>query len=186
MNDDRIVKLTRKDIENARVRQAPDLDRIVVAVDPSVTSTGDDAGIIVAGRCGDHGYILADLTLQGSAFTWAKAAVTAFDQYKADRIIAEANNGGDVIEAVIRQVDPNVPITLVHTSRGKLTRAEPIAALYEQGRIHHVGSFPALEDEMCLWLPGDPSPNRMDALVWALTELILGPQPIDWVKVIGE
>lgn len=107
------------------------------------------------------------------------------NQHKADRIIAEANNGGDMVESVIRQVDPNVPITLVYASTGKLTRAELIAALYEQGRIHHVGSFPALEDEMCLWLPGDPSSNRMDALVWALTELMLGPQPIDWVKVIG-
>ncbi len=177
---------TRKDIEDARVRQAPDLDRIVVAVDPSVTSTGDEAGIIVAGRCGDQVYVLKDSTLQGSTLTWAKTTVNELNQHKADRIIAEANNGGDMVESVIRQVDPDVPITLVHASRGKLIRAEPIAALYEQGRVHHVGSFPALEDEMCLWLPGDPSPNRMDALVWALTELMLEPQPIDWVKVIGE
>jgi hypothetical protein len=176
---------TRKIIEEARVWTAPSLDRIVVAVDPSVTSTGDDAGIIVAGRCGDHGYVLADLTLQGSPLTWAKASVDAYNQYEADRIVAEANNGGDVIEAVIRQVDRNVPITLVHATRGKWTRAEPIAALYEQGRIHHVGNFPALEDEMCLWVPGDPSPNRMDALVWALTELMLGEPPIDWVKVVS-
>lgn len=177
---------TRKDIEDARVRQAPDLDRIVVAVDPSVTSTGDEAGIIVAGRCGDQVYVLKDSTLQGSTLTWATATVNELNQHKADRIIAEANNGGDMVESVIRQVDPDVPITLVHASRGKLIRAEPIAALYEQGRVHHVGSFPALEDEMCLWQPGDPSPNRMDALVWALTELMLEPQPIDWVKVIGE
>ncbi len=91
-----------------------------------------------------------------------------------------------MIALVIKQVDPNVPVRLVNASRDKHTRAEPVAAQYEQGRIHHVGSFPALEDEMCLWIPGDPSPNRMDALVWALTELMLGPQPIDWVKVIGE
>ena len=85
--------------------------------------------------------------------------------YEADRIIAESNNGGEMVELVIAQVDPNVPVTLVTASRDKHTRAEPIAALYEQGRIHHVGNFNALEDEMCLWVPGDPSPNRMDALV---------------------
>ncbi|HPL67972.1 MAG TPA: hypothetical protein PLG94_15680, partial [Smithellaceae bacterium] len=176
----------RKDIEDARVRQAPDLDRIVVAVDPSATSAGDDAGIVVAGKYNDEAYILADETLQGSPLTWAEATVAAYHKYQADRIVVEKNNGGEMVELVIRQVDPNVPITLVNASRSKQTRAEPVAAQYEQGRIHHVGSFPALEDEMCLWLPGDPSPNRMDALVWALTELMLGPQPIDWVKVIGE
>jgi len=176
----------RKDIEDARVRQAPDLDRIVVAVDPSATSAGDDAGIVVAGKYNDEAYILADETLQGSPLTWAEATVAAYHKYQADRIVVEKNNGGEMVELVIRQVDPNVPITLVNASRSKQTRAEPVAAQYEQGRIHHVGSFPALEDEMCLWLPGDPSPNRMDALVWALTELMLEPQPIDWVKVIGE
>lgn len=177
---------TRKDIEDARVRQAPELDRIAVAVDPSATSTGDDAGIVVAGKYKNDAYILADLTLQGSPLTWAKVVVDAFHTYKANIIIAEKNNGGEMIALVIKQVDPNVPVRLVNASRDKHTRAEPIAAQYEQGRIHHVGSFSALEDEMCLWIPGDPSPNRMDALVWALTELMLGPQPIDWVKVIGE
>ena len=164
---------TRKMIEDGRVGEAPSLDRIVVAVDPSATSAGDDAGIIVAGRYGDEGYVLADKTIQGSPLTWAKAAVAAYYQYKADRIIAESNNGGEMVELVIRQVDPNVPVTLVTASRDKHTRAEPVAAQYEQGRIHHVGSFNDLEDEMCLWVPGDPSPNRMDALVWALSELML-------------
>ena len=163
----------RKIIEDARVGEAPSLDRIVVAVDPSATSAGDDAGIIVAGRYGDEGYVLADETIQGSPLTWAKAAVDAYHKYKADRIIAESNNGGEMVELVIRQVDPDVPVKLVTASRDKHTRAEPVAAQYEQGRIHHVGSFNALEDEMCLWVPGDPSPNRMDALVWALSELML-------------
>jgi len=151
----------------------------VVAVDPSATSTGDDAGIIVAGRCDRYGYVLADETIQGSPLTWAQAAVAAYHQYKTDRIIAESNNGGEMVEQVIRQVDPDVPVTLVTASRDKHTRAEPIAAQYEQKRIHHFGNFSALEDEMCLWLPGDPSPNRMDALVWALTELML-KSSISW------
>ncbi len=176
---------TRKTIEDNRIQEAPDLNRIVVAIDPSVTSTGDDAGIIVAGRCNDEGYILADKTLQGSPLTWAKAAVDAYQKYQANIIIAEKNNGGEMVELVIKQVDPNVPVTLVNASRDKHTRAEPIAAQYEQGRIHHVGNFPALEDEMCLWLPGDSSPNRMDALVWALTDLMFGSS-IDWVAFIGE
>jgi phage terminase large subunit-like protein len=90
-----------------------------------------------------------------------------------------------MVELVIKQVDRNVPVRLVTATRDKHTRAEPVAAQYEQGHIHHVGNFPALEDEMCLWLPGDPSPNRMDALVWALTDLMLGPQPIDWVEFVG-
>jgi len=175
---------TRKTIEDARVQKAPDLSRIVVAVDPSATSTGDDAGIVVAGKYNNEGYILADETLQGSPLKWAQTAVAAYHKYQADRIIAEKNNGGEMVELVIKQVDPNVPITLVNASRNKQTRAEPIAAQYEQGRIHHVGNFPALEDEMCLWLPGDPSPNRMDALVWALTDLMLGSS-IDWVKFVG-
>jgi hypothetical protein len=176
---------TRKIIEDARTLIVPPLSRIVVAVDPSVTSTGDETGIIVAGKYNNEGYILADKTVQGSPLTWAEAAVAAYHKYQANKIIAEKNNGGEMVELVLKKVDPNVPVTLVNASRGKLTRAEPISALYEQGRIHHVGSFNALEDEMCLWLPGDPSPNRMDALVWALTDLMLGSS-IDWVKFIGE
>lgn len=177
---------TRKIIEDGRVLERPSLDRIVVAVDPSMTSTGDDAGIIVAGRFGDVGYVLDDKTIQGSPLTWAQTAVAAYHQYEADRIVAESNNGGEMVEQVIRQVDPNVPVKLVTASRDKHTRAEPVAALYEQGRIHHVGSFSALEDEMCLWLPGDPSPNRMDALVWALSDLMLTDHSLRiWVLTWG-
>lgn len=163
----------RVDIEAHRVSGFPDLARVVVGVDPSATSSGDEAGIIVAGSLGKEGYVLGDLSLQGSPLAWAKEAVAAYHKFKADRIIAEANNGGEMVELTIRQVDASVPVKLVHASRGKQTRAEPIAAIYEQGRIHHVGAFNALEDEMCLWIPGDASPNRMDALVWAFTELNL-------------
>ncbi len=167
----------REIIDSNRVIRVPDLSRIVVGVDPSATSTGDEAGIVVAGLHGDQGYVLADESIQGSPLAWATAAVTAYHTHKADRIIAEANQGGEMVSLTIEQVDSTVPVELVHASRGKQTRAEPIAAQYEQGRVHHVGKFEALEDEMCLWIPGDASPNRMDALVWALTELMLGEVP---------
>jgi hypothetical protein len=163
---------TRDTIELHRVNARPDFDNIVVGVDPSATSTGDDAGIIVAGKKGQDGYLLADRTIQGSPLTWAKRAVAAYHEFNADRIIAEANQGGEMVALTIAQADPSVPVKLVHASRGKRTRAEPIAAQYEQGRIHHVGKFAQLEDEMCIWTPGDSSPNRMDAMVWAFTELI--------------
>ena len=162
----------RTDIDKARVIQAPELERVIVGVDPSATSGGDEAGIITCGRNGDDYYTLADDSVQGSPQTWAKAAVTAYHKYKANLIVAEDNNGGEMVEAVIKQVDPSVPVTRVHASRGKATRAEPVAAISEQGRDHHVGSFPALEDELCLWMPGDASPNRLDAKVWAITEMM--------------
>jgi len=162
----------RTDIDKARVIQAPELERVIVGVDPSATSGGDEAGIITCGRNGDDYYTIADDSIQGSPQTWAKAAVTAYHKYKANLIVAEDNNGGEMVEAVIKQVDPSVPVTRVHASRGKATRAEPVAAISEQGRDHHVGSFPALEDELCLWMPGDASPNRLDAKVWAITEMM--------------
>lgn len=165
-------------IEQNRVLQGPNYDRVVVSIDPSATSTGDEAGIITAGKSGDQGYVIADDSVQGSPKTWATAAVTAYHKHKADCIVAESNNGGEMVELTIGTVDPKVPVRLVHASRGKQTRAEPVGSIYEHGRGHHVGSFPALEDEMCLWMPGDPSPNRMDALVWAFTELIV-EAPVD-------
>jgi hypothetical protein len=168
----------RGDIDKYRVLKVPEnQDRVVVGVDPSATSEGDEAGVIVGATSGGEGYCLADESLQGSPLTWAKAAVVAYHKFKADRIVAEANQGGEMVSQVISQVDPNVPVTLVHASRGKATRAEPIAAKSEQGRIHHVGTFPYLEDELCLWVPGDDSPNRLDAYVWAFTELMLGAEP---------
>lgn len=164
---------TRDMIEDARVLKAPDFSRVVVAVDPSATSTGDEAGIVAVGKAGNEAYVLEDASLQASPNRWATAAVTLYHKLKADRIVAEANNGGEMVEQTIKQVDKSVRVILVHASRGKHTRAEPISAIYEQGRVHHVGKFPQLEDEMCLWVPGDNSPNRMDALVWALTDLAL-------------
>jgi phage terminase large subunit-like protein len=163
----------RNDIEDARVLKAPDLQRIVVAIDPTATAAGDEAGIIVAGIAGDQFYVLEDASLHGSPLQWASAAITAFHKFKADRIIAEVNNGGEMVEQTLRTVDRQIPYTAVHASRGKITRAEPVAAFYEQGHGHHVGAFPLLEDEMCQWEPGAASPNRMDALVWAGTELLV-------------
>jgi hypothetical protein len=163
---------TRKMLDDARVLEAPDFQRVLVGVDPSATSGGDEAGIVVAGRLGDEAYVVADYSLQGSPRQWASRAVAAYYDFEADCIIAESNNGGEMVALTIKTVDPNVKVKLVHASRGKLTRAEPIASIYEHGRCHHVGHFPQLEDQMCLWMPGDPSPDRMDAMVWCLTELM--------------
>ncbi len=107
-----------------------------------------------------------------------------YHRFQADRIVAEQNNGGEMVELTIATADASVPVKLVHASRGKATRAEPVAALYEQGRVHHVGNFEALEDEQCLWTPGDASPNRMDALVWAITELMIQTDPVADLWVI--
>lgn len=161
-------------LEKYRAIKSPDYDRVVVAIDPSATSTGDEAGIITAGQSGTIACVIADDTIQGSPSAWAKAAVTAYHKHKADSIVAESNNGGEMVALTVSTVDPDIKVKLVHASRGKHTRAEPVSALYEHGRVHHIGNFPSLEDEMCLWMPGDNSPNRMDALVWALTELMLG------------
>jgi phage terminase large subunit-like protein len=176
-------------IEDSRVVKAPDsLTRVVVGVDPTASSTGDEAGIITAGRKGTEYYTLADDSLHGSPEQWAQAAITAYHRHKADCIVAEKNNGGEMVESVIKQAvlearkkDPtigNVPVKLVWASRGKQTRAEPISSIADQGRDHHVGVFPALEDELCMWLPGEASPNRLDAKVWALTDLTGGGGPL--------
>jgi phage terminase large subunit-like protein len=179
----------RDDIEKNRVVKAPDnMERVVVGVDPSATTGGDEAGIITEGKHGDDYYCLADDSVQGSPETWAQAAITAFFRSKADCIVAEKNNGGEMVESVIKQAVINakmagekigeVPVKLVWASRGKATRAEPISAMSEnneeknrKGRDHHVGVFALLEDELCSWVPGNTSPNRLDAKVWAMTEL---------------
>lgn len=163
-------------IDELRVREAPEMSRIVVAVDPPVTSRedSDEAGIVACGLGVDgHYYVLHDRSLRGSPETWARAAVRLYHDTGADRLIAETNNGGDMVEVMMRNVDRNVAYKAVTASRGKIVRAEPIAALYEQGRVHHVGAFPALEDQMVEYDPvtSTKSPDRMDALVWALTEL---------------
>lgn len=152
-----------------------DLVEIVVGVDPAVTSgeDSDDTGIIVCGRGADgRGYVLLDRSCHVSPAKWAARAVKAYDDTEADRIVGEVNNGGDLVESLIRTVRPNVPYKKVHASRGKRVRAEPIAALYEQGRISHVKVFTDLEAQLTEWTPDDgDSPDRLDALVWAFTEL---------------
>lgn len=166
----------RVSIEAGRIGEPPPMTRVVVAIDPSATSTesADEAGIVVAGvNWAGHGYVLADGSLRASPMAWAGAAVALYHAWRADRIVAESNNGGEMVAAVIHAVDPSVPVTLVTASRGKQTRAEPVSAMYEQGRVHHAGTFPELEDQMCTWTPGEKSPDRMDAMVWALTDLMV-------------
>ncbi len=158
------------------------LQRIVIAIDPAVTSSeeSDETGIIVAGKGVDGcAYVLADLSCRLSPEGWARRAINAFHEFKADRIIAEVNNGGDMVEHVLRTIDPRIPYTKVHASRGKAVRAEPIAALYEQGKVFHIKPFNELEDQMCSFVPGlyDKSPDRADALVWALTTLMITTEP---------
>jgi predicted phage terminase large subunit-like protein len=155
----------------------PDMARIVVAIDPAVTSgeDSDETGIVGAGLGVDaKGYVMADATCHLPPAEWARRAINLYRELRADRIVAEANNGGDLVATVIHAVDSTVPVTLVHASRGKRTRAEPVSALYEQGRVFHVEPFPELEDQMCSYTgaPGEDSPDRMDALVWALTEVM--------------
>jgi phage terminase large subunit-like protein len=172
-------------IERARLKDAPPaFRRVVVAVDPAVTNKAESnlTGIVAAARGVDgRGYVLADASGRYSPDTWARKAVEQFDSLQADRIVAEGNQGGDLVTHTIQSVRENCPVTIVHASRGKQARAEPIAALYEQNKISHVGTFSELEDQMATWEPlGDqPSPDRIDALVWALTELMINLPPYD-------
>jgi len=175
-------------IEAARAYTVPTLLRVVVAIDPAVSSNNgsDETGIIVAGKDeAGRGWLLADASGRYQPTEWAKAAISAYHAHNADRIVAEVNNGGDMVEATLRMIEPNAPFAAVHASRGKVTRAEPVAALYEQGRVHHLGTFPQLEDQMCAFTRGlignvearstGNSPDRVDALVWALTDLLVEP-----------
>ena len=175
-------------LEGARVDVVPALDRIVVAVDPAVTpgARADACGIVVAGVVSKgpprdwRAYVLADCTVAGlSPVGWAQAAIRAMETFGADRLVAEVNQGGQLVEEVIRQVDPLVPFSGVHATRGKVARAEPVAALYEQGRVRHVAGMAELEEQMCQMTPrgfeGQGSPDRVDALVWALHSLMIGP-----------
>lgn len=174
----------REQIEKLRVTEHPTLTRIVVALDPSATRGGDEAGIISAGvgmcSCNgkpeQHGFVLDDSSLQGSPDQWATASVSAYNRLHADRLIAESNNGGEMVSTTIGTIRNAPPVKLIHASRGKQTRAEPVAALYEQGKVHHVGYYPKMEAELCMWDTSQPnSPNRLDALVWAVTELMVSP-----------
>lgn len=172
----------RETLDRLRLRKAPELERIVVAIDPPVTSgrEADACGIVLAGRCAEgHAHVLADCTLEGATpLGWARHAVALYNLHRADRIVAEVNNGGELIELLIRQVDQQVSFRALRARRGKVVRAEPVAALYERGLVHHVGALTALEDQLCAFVSGRGwtgagSPDRADALVWAITELML-------------
>lgn len=155
----------------------PDYQRVVVAIDPAVTygPDSDETGMVVAAVTGDRGYVLSDITGRFSPRDWAKRAIAAYEEHRADAIVAEVNNGGDLVEANLRAVGFTGHFIRVTASRGKRTRAEPVAALYEQGRVSHIRPFAELEDQLCTFTPDTPvSPDRLDALVWAFTELMLG------------
>jgi predicted phage terminase large subunit-like protein len=171
-------------IDDARIEpsQLPDMSQIVVAIDPAVTSgeDADETGIVVAGRGVDgDAYVLSDLTCRLTPNEWGQRAVDAYREFEADRIVAEVNNGGDLVEGVIRTIDRYASFRAVRATRGKVVRAEPISALYEQEKVHHAGVFAELETQMCSFVPDhlDGSPDRVDALVWALTELMIDPEP---------
>jgi phage terminase large subunit-like protein len=185
--------------ERGRLTAAPELRRITVNVDPAATDTAssDETGIVVTGA-DERGYVLEDLSGRYSPDGWARAAILAYVRHRANYIVAERNNGGDMvrftIEATAREMhrsgqlpSPFVPVTVVWASRGKAARAEPVAALYEQGRVSHVGTFPALEDQLVTWEPagGERSPDRLDALVWGFTQLMIEGQEIGTIKVVG-
>ena len=175
---------TRELINSTRVIHYPDLVRIVIGVDPT-GSLGNETGIMAAGiDKNGHGYIIDDRSLLGTPGEWADAVISAHTRNQADMVVGEANYGGDMVESTILQAAKNqqkiIRYRNVHASRGKAVRAEPVVANYEHGKIHHVGEFPYLEDEMVTWIPGESrdSPNRIDAMVWAITELMLQePEP---------
>jgi phage terminase large subunit-like protein len=187
----------RTNLEANRIRpeKAPSMRRIIIAIDPATTSgwDADETGIICAGLGVDgHGYVLEDVSGKFSPIEWARKAIALYAARKADRIVAEVNNGGEMVEHTLRMVDGYVSFKPVHASRGKATRAEPVSALYEQNKVHHVGIFTKLEDQQCAFIPdfdrarAGYSPDRMDALVWALTELMVNGSRYDsslsWVR----
>ena len=173
---------TRQQIEDCRTYRLPAMKRVVIGIDPAGSSNrdSDETGIIGCGVGHDaRGYVLADASGKYTPDGWARAAIGLYRSLKADRIVVEKNYGGDMVLATLRAVDPSVPVKMVTATRGKAVRAEPCSALYEQNRVSHVGAFPKLEDQMATWSPNEPgsSPDRVDALVWALTELMVQPQP---------
>lgn len=194
-------------IDHLRVKDVPKLRSIVIAIDPAVTSGefSNETGILVVGLGVDgHGYVLDDLSGRHSPDAWAKLAIRTYESQEANRLVAEVNQGGDLVKSVIstaaRELEVTVHVTLVHAAKGKRTRAEPVAALYEQGRVHHVGTFAKLEDQLCTWEPDvviadgpqkkiqrSDSPDRLDALVWALTDLMVrrNPKPHAGVPMMG-
>ncbi len=189
IEDDPNALFKRAQIDNARLKFSPDLSRIVVAVDPPAGfgKTSNACGIVCVGLGIDgRAYVLDDASVQGARpAKWAARVVALYHARKADRVVAEINQGGAMVEQVLREVDPELSFSAVHATRGKQTRAEPVAALYEQGRVCHIGAFPELEDEMCNAIgDGIKSPDRLDALVWAITELMLKRKAEPRVRVL--
>lgn len=185
---------THDGLDADRVRQAPSLKRIVVAIDPAVsanTDSSNETGMVVAGIDADnHGYLLEDLSGIYTPKEWAEKAIYAYDNWQADAVIGESNQGGDLVASNIRstaqilqltgqRTTAEINVKLVRATKGKYTRAEPISSIYEQHRVHHVGMFAELEDQLCVWIPGEDSPDRLDALVWAFTELMLNESDAD-------
>jgi phage terminase large subunit-like protein len=176
--------------------ELPDLVRVVVAIDPGLSSAedADETGIIVVGKdFHEHAYVLSDRSGHFLPAEWAMAAIDAYrdNEHPGDRIIAEINAGGEMVENTLRMVDPGIPFKAITASRGKVVRAEPVSALYEQGRVHHVGAFPALEDQMCSFVQDwdrarDGSPDRVDALVYAVTELLVQDSGPTYLEAWGK
>ncbi len=186
---------TREMIERARVDRVPPFLRVVVAIDPAVTSSreSDETGIVVAAIGNDRvAYVLEDASDRHRPEEWARRAIALYRKFGADRVVGETNNGGDLVEATLRAVDRAVSYKGVRASRGKVVRAEPVAALYEQGRVKHRGAFPTLEDQMCAFTSdfdrarADYSPDRVDALVWAITELMVAPTDTGLLEYYAE
>lgn len=182
LDDHRVKDVPRKrELVNHEWEMLPDLGRVVVSVDPAVTSgeDSDETGIIVVGKGSDHhAYVIADYSGRYTPAEWASKVVEAFHAHQADRVVAEVNNGGDLVVHTVATVDPRVPVKKISASRGKKKRAEPVSALAEQGRIHHVGSFPKLEEQLTTWTEdtNDVRDDRLDAMVHGVTELMLGAE----------
>ena len=182
LDDNPAALWQRGELDAHRVHAVPELVRVVVGVDPAVTATeeADETGIVVVGLGADgHGYVLDDRSMRGSPDAWGREAVAAYHRHRGNGIVVEVNQGGDLVRHLLTTLDRRVPLREVRASRGKVARAEPVAALYEQGKVHHVGTFATIEDQLCGWTPGHESPDRLDALVWAVTELMLerGAEP---------
>ena len=176
-------------IDPYRLQEPPErLARIIVAVDPSITDTGDETGIIVCARDGDgHGYVLEDCSMRGTPDQWARVVVAAYERWEADGIVVEVNQGGQMVTSVLNTVQSNLPIKAVRAAKGKKTRAEPISALYEQGRIHHIGLFETLETQLTSWTSDiAQSPDRLDALVWGMTELFTKSGAADYLRYLSK
>jgi phage terminase large subunit-like protein len=172
IEDNEDASWRREWIDANRVKAVPELERVVVGVDPPVSKRGDACGIVVAGLKGDQAYVLADYSREHmTSIQWGSRAADAYVDFDATCVVAEVNQGGDMVEAILSRAHPNMKVKKVHALKSKQARAEPVAALYEQGRVHHAGTFAQLEDEMCQYDGSGSSPDRMDALVWALTEL---------------